>query len=104
VKLPPWGAKEANLILAKMFSREVDAELAKLDYITMTLLVAHGAESKTALDAKIDALQKFRKVTHEVLNGDAFSPIILSKRLKEREEEKKREAAMLVRVAALSGD
>jgi len=87
-----------------MHSREVEAELAKQDYVVMATLMSAPSDSQQTFDARMKAAANLRKVTRQVLNGDAFNPIILADRIRQEKERQEFDAKMLARVAALGED
>jgi hypothetical protein len=81
--------------------REREAELAKVDYVTYSLLAITPASDQKALEYQIEAVSKIRKATAEVLNGSAYNPIILAQRKEAEEKQRQSQKELLDKVSEL---
>ena len=90
----------ANATLVKLLHREREEELAKVDYVTYSILATSPAADQKTLDAQIGAIAKIRKATAEVLNGSAYNPIILAQRKEAEEKRQTHQSDMLDKVAS----
>lgn len=85
-----------------MFARDVEIEIAKLDYVTMSLLAMANSESQQVFNSRLDVIGNLRKVVKEVLNGDAFNPIILADRIQQEQARQNFDSDFLAKVGAFS--
>ena len=100
--LPSYKNKHANTALAILLARERESEVAKLDYITYTLLTLSKPTNKEMFESSNSSISNIRKVVVETLNGSIYNSNILAKRKKNLEDIKKQDENLIKKLDLLS--
>lgn len=86
-----------------LVERERDAELAKLEYASLSLLAIHGVDKK-AHASVMKMLATFRESLAAVVHQEVYNPIFLLSKKKQAAEEARRERAIIEKLGKLGAD
>lgn len=84
--LPEWDNRLANSVLQVLFSREIDAEVAKLDFQAMWMAIISPTGDPKVSDARHNYMTALRNATKEILNHTIYNPEVNARRAVEAQK------------------